>query len=153
MFQEALAKVIRDFPAVNFKKSDEFLWSPSDSTVYYGNRKNDEASVWSLLHELGHAKLGHSHFVSDYELLRLEIDAWEEAKIIAKKYSLKISKDHIENCLDTYRDWIYLRSKCPTCDVHALQVDSKHYKCHNCLSTWKVSSSRFCRVHRRAVIA
>jgi hypothetical protein len=52
--------------------------------------------------------------------------------------------------LDTYRDWLYKRSICPTCTAKCLQQgDFVHYRCFNCHTTWRVTASRFCRAYRR----
>jgi hypothetical protein len=58
-----------------------------------------------------------------------------------------IDEEHIQNCLDTYRDWLHKRSTCPRCDSHGLQT-SEQYKCYNCRAVWRVGNERFCRAYR-----
>lgn len=137
------------YPNIKFKMSESFYWSPDKNVIFYKDAENEIESIWALLHELGHALLGHINYGGDYSLLRKEAEAWEEAKKLAKKFSIKINEDHIQDCLDTYRDWIYKRSICPKCSTKCLQKnDFKHYICHNCHMQWKVTSSRFCRAYR-----
>lgn len=105
--------------------------------------------VWSLLHETGHALLDHTSYKADFELLRLEVEAWERAKLLAADLDVAIDEDHIQDCLDTYRDWLFKRSICPQCNTKCLQQgDFVHYRCFNCHTVWRVSSSRFCRAYR-----
>lgn len=120
-----------------------------DNTVYYSESSNYDVSLWSLLHEVGHAVRHHKSYEADFTLLRLEVEAWEEARIIAKSLDIEISESHIQDCLDTYRDWLYRRSVCPSCSAKCFQQDDfKHYQCFNCHSQWRVSPSRFCRSYR-----
>jgi hypothetical protein len=110
----------------------------------------DEGSTgfWSILHELGHALLDHQSYENDVNLLQKEAEAWEKAVIVAKSYGMTIDQEHIQNCLDTYRDWLHKRSTCPTCSSHGLQQNKALYRCLNCQGAWKVSSARFCRPYR-----
>lgn len=145
---KALLKQLgKEFPQLTFKEADTFYWSPKDASVYYVNGNNDR-NTWSLLHETSHGALNHKTFTTDYELLQLELAAWEKAKEIGEKYDVIIDPDHIEDCLDTYRNWLHKRSLCPDCNVKALQKASQIYQCINCDQEWQVSSSRFCRPYR-----
>jgi hypothetical protein len=135
--------------SVTLLSGDTFLWSPKDKTVVYDFTKLvEDTGQWSLLHEIAHATLGHQTYESDFELLQLEVAAWEEAKQSGAKLHIDIDDNYIEDCLDTYRDWLHQRSTCPTCGSVGLQHDPREYRCHNCLSTWHVSTSRFCRPYR-----
>ncbi len=148
---ELIKSLVADYPEINFKASDKFYWSPKNKTVYFGGEKTSEVASWSLLHELSHGLLNHQTYNSDFELLQLEVEAWEEAKRLATKYQIIVSEDHIQDCLDTYRDWLHRRSACPTCKSRGLQIDSKTYECSQCDSKWRVSSARFCRPYRKIV--
>jgi hypothetical protein len=144
-----LALVTRDYPRINFVASTNFYWSPKENTVYFSEGELlSEQSQWSLLHELSHGLLGHKNYKNDFELLSFELDAWEQAKKIASGYSVSIDEDHVEDCLDTYRDWLHARSCCPTCKLNGIQLSSTSYKCMNCKAKWTVSPSRFCRPYR-----
>lgn len=144
-----LATLQNDFPKLHFVPSKRFYWSPKQNTIHYVEKKNDIAAQWSLLHELSHAHLGHQLFKSDFELLLMEVEAWEKARSLGKKYGIAIDSGHIQDCLDTYRDWLYQRSTCPVCASCSLQTDHRTYRCHNCNTVWHVSSSRLCRPYRR----
>jgi hypothetical protein len=139
---------------VTLLSGDTFLWSPKDRTVVYDPVKlSTDIGQWSLLHEIAHATLQHQTYESDFELLQLEVAAWKEAKQLAATFHRDIDDKYVEDCLDTYREWLHQRSTCPTCGSVGLQHDPREYRCHNCLSTWHVSQSRFCRPYRMKQIS
>jgi len=144
--KQLIAKLRRDYPEFVFKTGAQEHWSPKTKTVTY-----QQGEDFGLLHELAHALLGHSNYHSDFELLKLESLAWQKAADIGKKYGVVIDDDHIQNCLDTYRDWLHRRSKCPTCGMHVMQSDPHTYKCFNCSTSWHVSAGRFARSYRHKV--
>jgi hypothetical protein len=76
------------------------------------------------------------------------MSAWKEAQNIAKKYGQEVDESHIQDCLDSYREWLHVRSTCPNCANHSLQQNSGDYGCFNCGATWRVSPSRFNRCYR-----
>lgn len=146
---ELIKRLEAQFPKLIFKSGKQFYWSAETGEIFYKTSAKGEAARWSLLHETGHALLGHNNYHSDVELLRLEVDAWQMARRLAKDAGIKINEDHIEDCLDTYRDWLYKRSICPNCTAKCLQQgDFSHYRCFNCHKVWRVSASRFCRAYR-----
>jgi hypothetical protein len=133
----------------SFKSGETFYWSPENNTIYYDKaRLTEEIGGWSLLHELAHATLKHKNYNSDYDLLMMEVAAWRTAQGLAEQFGLEINQDHVDECLDTYRDWLHERSTCPTCSTVSLQASPTEYRCHNCHTTWHVSASRFCRPYR-----
>ena len=137
------------YPKIKFTPSTSFYWSPENQEVFYIEDIDTEISRWSLLHEVGHALLDHHSYDADYMLLRLEVAAWQKAKEISQNFNLLIEEDHIQDCLDTYRDWVFKRSICPECGTKCFQgSDFKHYKCFNCHARWRVTPSRFCRTYR-----
>lgn len=137
------------FPNLQFTASDRFCWSPQTNEIGYDPARHDQAADWSLLHETGHALLGHQSYLADFELLQLEMAAWAKARELAAEFGIIIDEDHIQDCLDTYRDWLYKRSICPHCSTRALQQnDYAHYQCFNCHARWRVTPSRFCRAYR-----
>ncbi len=134
---------------VEFAPGKSFYWSPKDRVIHYDEAALDtEVGQWALLHEIAHAKLNHADYTSDFQLLTLEVAAWQKAEKLAKSHDIQINEDHIQDCLDTYREWLYARSTCPTCRLNSLQTDQKTYSCPNCRSQWSVSRSRFCRPYR-----
>jgi hypothetical protein len=145
---DLLTSLKHDYPTIVFTEGNSFRWSPGEKQIIYktgGSKVNDS---WALLHEVGHALLDHSMYNSDFELLKLEVAAWEKAQQIQTKYAIKIDPDHIQNCLDTYREWLYQRSSCPSCNNTCLQTSLTEYRCFNCHSIWKVTVARFCRPYR-----
>ncbi len=147
---DLIIKLRAKFPALRFTPGQQFYWSPETGEISYEANARGKQAAWSLLHETGHALSGHISYEADFELLRLEIDAWERARQVATELGLAISEDHIQSSLDTYRDWLYKRSICPSCGTKCLQQgDFVHYRCFNCHTTWKVTANRFCRAYRR----
>lgn len=148
--QELLDKLSQDYPGITFVQGDSFYWSPKTQSVTYApGSTQPEISVWSLLHEVSHGILDHTHYYSDFELMQLEVAAWQHARVLARQYDIKIDPEHIQDCLDTYRDWLHLRATCPTCRTVSTQKDPNTYECFNCHTAWHVSNSRFCRPYRR----
>ena len=151
--KDFIGRLRKDFPQFKFKAGGQDHWSPKAKTIFYNSGEPALKMRYGTLHELAHALLGHTTYQSDFELLKMEALAWELAAKIAKKYRFKIDDEHIQNCLDTYRDWLYARSTCPKCGTHSLQRDGGHYQCFNCQAVWSVSHERFVRPYRRGVRA
>lgn len=147
--EQLIKQVASDYPQFKFKAGRQEHWSPHTNTITY--EPDAPHLKYGLLHELAHALLGHDSYHSDFELLKLESQAWQKAAKIGQKYGVKIDDEHIQNCLDTYRDWLHRRSKCPSCGIHALQQNARSYRCFNCGEVWQVSSGRFARSYRRKV--
>jgi hypothetical protein len=147
--QKLIDKLQAAFPGLRFTPGQQFCWSPETGEIFYKAAARGRQAQWSLLHETGHALLEHQNYKADFELLRLEIAAWERARELAESVGIQIDEDHVQDCLDTYRDWLYKRSICPTCTNKCLQQDDyQHYRCFNCHTVWRVSASRFCRAYR-----
>jgi hypothetical protein len=149
MLNSTVAKLREEFPGIEFVKSSTFKWDPDELKIYYSPKS--ENSLWSLFHEIGHMMLHHKNYRSDFSLLKMEAQAWHKAKEIAAKHKIKIDSDHIEKCLDSYRDWLYARSSCRECMQTGLEISTGLYKCINCNFRWKVSPERFCRVYRKKI--
>lgn len=147
--QALLNKLKSDFPEVKFKKGHQFRWAPAEQTITYNTDHPKENAIWAMFHELAHAQLRHDSYSLDIELLLMEVAAWDQAKKLATSYGVIIDDDHIQDCLDTYRDWLDQRSTCPACANNSLQRSPDEYKCYNCLASWHVSTSRFCRPYRQ----
>lgn len=140
------------YPHLSFVASTSFYWCPETAEVFYDDTKADvESSKWSLLHETSHGLLSHTTYRSDLELLQLEVAAWTHAGGLAQLFGIQVDDEYVQDCLDTYRDWLYRRSLCPGCGSQCLQHDaSNFYTCFNCHARWHVSPSRFCRSYRRS---
>ncbi|HEX8181969.1 MAG TPA: hypothetical protein VF575_00030 [Candidatus Saccharimonadales bacterium] len=149
---ELVERLALAHPQLQFVAGPSFYWCPETSEVFYDARRmHEQSGSWSLLHETSHALLGHTSYKADIELLHLEVAAWNHALVASADYGVTIDDDYVQDCLDTYRDWLYRRSLCPGCGTQCLQADeSNHYRCFNCHTRWQVSPSRFCRAYRRA---
>ena len=144
-----LKRIAKDYPDLEFIESAHFSWHAGKKHVNFKKSlENTPHDIWALLHELGHAILNHKDYIHDIELLQLEVAAWEQARGLASIYKVAIDEDYIQDCLDTYRDWLHLRSPCPTCFARSLQASQSHYHCFNCRTEWQVSRSRLCRPYR-----
>lgn len=146
---EVIKKLTSSYPNISLKAGDTYYWSPGDQTVYYRQDNTAIEGVWALLHETGHAILGHEQYFTDVELVTMEMQAWEEAKDIAHQLKIEIDEDHVQDCLDSYRDWLHKRSLCPDCSLSGIQIETKTYTCIFCHRKWQVSEDRFCRPYRR----
>ncbi|MGC1177182.1 MAG: hypothetical protein WA843_03870 [Candidatus Saccharimonadales bacterium] len=148
--EKLIVRLQRLFPELTFTPGKQFYWSPESSEIFYKSGADGAQAIWSLLHETGHALLKHATYKADFELLTMEVAAWERARVLAQEIGASIDEDHIQDCLDTYRDWLYKRSICPTCSTKSLQQsDFVHYRCFNCNTRWQVSASRFHRTYRQ----
>ena len=142
---DLLSRLVSDYPQFSFELGKQLCWSPRKKTVFYV----DAADEAGLVHETSHALLGHTTYATDIALLRKETEAWQKARDLAEHYGITLDDEHIQECLDSYREWLHKRSTCPACGSHGLQATERRYSCPNCKSTWEVSSARFCRPYRR----
>lgn len=150
IMEDIVHKLKARYSHFTFEPGEMARWSPGSKSIVYSSEDTPEA-LWGLLHEVGHALLDHTAYTSDAELLQKEAAAWYKALEVSKEYGTTISAEHIEQCLDTYRDWLYKRSLCPVCHQHGLQASSSIYKCPNCSGSWRVTQHRFCRTYRLSI--
>ena len=149
----SITVVIRDFPQLTLRESEDFYYSSRDKCVYYNKAHTQtEAGLFQLFHEIGHALSSHHHYDSGIQLLKMEAEAWKEAKAIAQTYKLTIPDDLIEHCLNSYRDWLHLRSTCPTCKNIAIEEKLNCYHCFNCYQKWSVPTDQRSRSYRHKVV-
>ena len=139
----------KDFPEVKFKKSDDFRWDSNNQAIMYDGSREESALL--TLHELAHAVLGHKSYSTDVELIRMEAEAWDHVRTsLSKRYSVVFDEEFAEEQTDTYRNWLYKRSRCPKCEcVGFQQTDTNSYKCPMCGITWQVSAERQKRLYRK----
>lgn len=107
-----IKNLVKDYPDFKIERGATEHWSPKSNTITFSPSQTPEHIRFGILHELAHALLGHTNYQSDFELLKMESQAWHLASKIGLKYGVTISEDHIQNCLDTYRDWLHRRSQC-----------------------------------------
>ncbi len=144
------SQIKADFPEIIFAKDNYFSWSSKHRTIFYIDIET-EANTAQILHELAHALLEHTNYHKDIALIDMERQAWELAvEQLAPKYglNLKLTDDIIQNSLDSYRDWLHARSKCPNCKATGFEKTKKHYFCPNCLGGWRVNEAKFCQLRR-----
>lgn len=144
--EKLILRIKQDHPGLLLGPGQSHCWSPEKGQILYGS--DNQHDIEGLLHELGHARLDHKGYASDLELLRKEVEAWQEALCLAQLYGVDFDEDHMQDCLDTYRDWVYKRTICPVCVSTGLQETERRYNCLNCGHTWHVTSSRFKRPYR-----
>ncbi|HET8690417.1 MAG TPA: hypothetical protein VFL81_03185 [Candidatus Saccharimonadales bacterium] len=144
-----LAKLLSaDFPELKFAPGDDFRWSNHSKTVHYIAEDSEEA-LSNLLHETGHGLLGHQDFKFDIDLLKIERAAWVYARDrLAPRYGLTVDDGLVEDSLDSYRDWLHQRSRCPRCAQTGLENDDKTYTCLNCRTDWRPNEARRCGLKR-----
>lgn len=139
------------YPNIGFTENRTFMWSPTENIIYFDPERIATATgSWSLLHELGHALARHTRFETDLDLIKLERQAWRFAKQVASSLKIVIDDNHIQDCIDSYRDWLHARSRCPECSQINPQSAALQYECFNCRTKWKVSASQLCSARSRA---
>lgn len=145
-----LDKIVQDFPEITFHTGEQFEWQPHRQTIVYD--LSDPSFDSRLLHELGHSILGHKNYDRDIDLIAMERDAWQEARLtLAPQYAITISSDDIDNSMDTYRTWLHDRSTCPNCQSNGIQTGKKEYTCVTCRKSWLVNEARSCALRRYTV--
>lgn len=144
-----LLQLKNNYPQFSFKIGDNFLWSPSDSTIYYD--KSIDYRPAFLLHELAHALLGHNSYDRDIQLITMERQAWDHTKELAPPYGITIPDDIVQSNLDSYRDWIHDRSTCPNCKATGIQTERIIYSCPACRHQWRVNEARTCALRRYGI--
>lgn len=118
-----------DYPDFCFRKAKRFSFRPPNK-IMIGPEEDDDSLL--LLHELGHAIAGHRSFNQDVERVKMEREAWEEARGLCEKYGVEYDEDLAESELDTYRDWLDKKSRCPACGLTRFQTPDRRYHCPRC---------------------
>ena len=139
-FGQLLQRVQQDYRNLRFITGKKFAFRPprtiviADFTQMPEFREPGVQKICSLrlLHELGHATLGHRNFATDIERLRMERAAWDKAREFCKDYGVAYDEDFVEAELDTYRDWLHQRSKCRECGQTRYQGADGKYHCPFC---------------------
>lgn len=139
-----------DCPEIIFASGDDFYWESTVNTIHHPPISTKE-QLYLLLHEIGHANLGHSNYSSGAELLRMERDAWNYAtNQLAAKYELDIDalSELAEVALDSYRDWLHRRSTCPECGAVGAEGSKDTFNCLVCHQSWRANEARSCQLRR-----
>jgi len=124
-----IARLRVDYPDYTFRSGKKFAFRFPKTILLGGQEEN-----WELLtlHELSHAILGHRHFKTDVERLKMESEAWSKAKSLASYYEVGVDEDFIQEQLDSYRDWLHQKSRCPICGLTRFQTPDSQYHCPRC---------------------
>lgn len=129
-----------------------FAWSPNENIVWYEEeRLATPEGILSMLHESSHALLHHTGYKNDLQLLRLEVDAWRKARELAREFKVPVEESFVDDCLESYREWLYRRSTCVRCGTNSFQDHQGTYSCHICGSRWQVPTSPLCQVRRKMI--
>ncbi len=124
-------KIANDFPDFKISFGQKFSFRPPKSIMIGPVEPGAELLT---LHELGHAVSSHRDFKMGAERLRMELEAWEKARDFAKEYAIDFDEDLMERELDTYRDWLHQKSRCPRCGLTRFQTPDSQYHCPRCES-------------------
>ncbi|MBQ3353427.1 TFIIB-type zinc finger domain-containing protein [Candidatus Saccharibacteria bacterium] len=128
-FEKLLERLKTDFKEYYFKAGKRFAFKPP-KTIVVG--PDEPRADLLLLHELGHATLGHKDFKIDATRLKMESEAWEKAHELADIYGVNYDEDLAQSELDTYRDWLHKKSRCPDCGLTRFQDSDGVYHCPRC---------------------
>lgn len=125
-----IEKLQGDFPDLRFISGKRFLFRPPKTIMFPEER--DDSTELLLLHEVGHALCGHKTFKTEVERLKIEVMAWEKARELASLYGISVDEDLIQRELDTYRDWLHQKSRCPECGLTRFQTPDGVFRCPRC---------------------
>ncbi len=115
-FNKVLDKLIAFYPDVKFISGKIFSYNPEKRSINYPAKVNNvKKSIYALLHEVGHYACNHVSYDHDLDLLEKELEAWRKARQIASELDINISDKYVDNCLNSYRDWLHQRSQCQLC--------------------------------------
>lgn len=124
-----LSKIKDDYPSLTFKTGKKFAFRPP-KTIVIGPEEPHDSLL--LLHELGHALNLHADYKTGVDRLRMEREAWDKARELAPNYEMEFEEDFAQSELDTYRDWLHKKSRCPVCGLTRFQDTSSKYHCPRC---------------------
>ncbi len=135
-YEELLDAVRRAYPQLKFRPSTRFKFRPP-ATVYYESEpalllSTEQKYCLQLLHEIGHALLGHRDYRVDLERVQMECAAWAKAQELCEHYHIYYDVEFAETELDTYRDWLHQRSLCKNCGLTCYQTPDGIYHCPHC---------------------
>ena len=136
----SLVKTLKtNHPELTFQPGEFAHWSASTQTVFYDT--SELHGDWILLHETSHALLRHTEYMRDIDLLKIERQAWSYAiNTLAPRYGIEIDPDFIETQIDTYRDWLHVKSTCPSCQSNGIEARKHTYTCLHCGSSWHTNT-------------
>lgn len=129
--QNLINRIKTDYPNFILKTGKRFAFR-YPRTITVGPSEPSEKLL--LLHELSHALLGHKSYSRDIDRVKMESEAWEKAKELASHYGVEVDENLIQDELDTYREWLHQKSRCPRCGLTRFQTPDSKYHCPRCES-------------------
>ena len=124
-----LVRIVQDYLKFRWSFGRKFAFRPP-KTVVIGPKEPHFEMLF--LHEVGHAVCRHRDFKLDVERLKMEVEAWDKARELAGKYDVYIDEDIVQQELDTYRNWLHQKSRCPECGLTRFQTPDSQYHCPRC---------------------
>lgn len=124
-----LQKLKNDYPEFCFREGARFAFRfPRTIIVDLKDKRGDLLA----LHELGHALLRHRDFTTSVERVKMERAAWDKARELATFYMIPFDEELAEEELDSYREWLDKKSRCPKCGLTRFQTPDGAYHCPRC---------------------
>ena len=118
-----------DYPDLRFVSGKKFAFRPPRTVVFEEGADNFDLLI---LHEVGHALCGHKTFGMNIERLKMEVEAWGKARELAETYAVPFDEEIVESELDTYRNWVHQKSRCPKCGLTRFETREGEYRCPQC---------------------
>jgi hypothetical protein len=89
---------------VRFHPSEVFHFDPSQLVIYFDPRRiSTDNGRFQLLHEVSHLLLGHPYRLPREDRWRMERDAWDVARILARNFMVSIHPEYAEVQLEELR--------------------------------------------------
>lgn len=127
--RDLINKIKTDYPSFAIKTGRKFAFR-YPKTITIGPSEPFDSLL--LLHEVSHALLGHRDYSRDIDRVKMESEAWEKAKELANHYGVEIDENLVQDELDTYREWLHQKSRCPKCGLTRFQTPDSKYHCPRC---------------------
>ena len=128
---DLVVRLMRDFPEINFVFGQRFKFRPP-KTIIIAREGDGTFRDLLLLHEVGHALSGRFEFKTEVERLKIEVEAWEKARELCVRYGIKADEELIQGELDSYREWLHKKSRCPVCGLTRFQTPDSAWHCPGC---------------------
>lgn len=145
--------LLEAFSEYTYVPGSFFMWLPRQSSITYSEKRlKTNSGRIGLLHEIGHARLGHLSYPKfDMALLTMEMDAWDFVRSHAAQYDLRVDERHISRCIASYDYWLSKRATCPDCANFSLQKGRSDFACFACGANWRVNDNKMRRVKRTVI--
>ncbi len=124
-----LDRVKADFPEVTWRGGKKYLFRPPKTIVLGPAEPHDDLL---LLHELGHYLCKHRDYATIPRRVKMEREAWDKARELCERYGVEYDEEVAEDELDTYRDWLDKKSRCPRCGLTRFQTPDGDFHCPRC---------------------